>query len=480
MHISCVCSSTQSRARCHCAVAASPDKPKTALSIARLCSGRQGVQQTLTCADEIESSVDVARVFTRRPQAFGSAPTQAEMQLSAATVRPSRTHPLGFASAWSTGISARDVRAPRRRAVSCCHELQRSALDAIPQAAKLNAVAESLARSREVNSALELTRELTQSGEPIETRTVSAIVDAVVASGGSNAGTSMADLLSAAEPRGYGRELNTYSPTAAISAATDTTQALSTNFAVDHVASGVTARHANEDRQLQLDQLPDPNRGVEMSLSAAFFTVTGGAFVAELVEPLVWHHAANEATTVLLLAGGALVFDRFAYAGETWNKLSAGFDRLLSSDPSRESRVEAAHFLTAYVMGLPCAPFRPDARQILKDHARKTSTGNKSRSSARGYAVSDTDVDRYLIWLLAGVAAEAMLGDMLVESDPAMARSLLSSLGLKRDEERLVSACNAACRILTKYQVVHAKLADGMLSGMSAGQCVALLDRELS
>jgi hypothetical protein len=252
--------------------------------------------------------------------------------------------------------------------------------------------------------------------------------------------------------------------------------------------------------------LPDAQRGTDIGLAVTFLTVVGSAFSAEFIEPLVLHHAANEATTVLMVVAGGLAFDRFASAGDLWNMVTSGLDRLMTDDPAREARVDAACFLIAYLLGLPFAPFRPDVQQVLNVHAslrpltrplsssrRKSAADTELSIPQRDVPVSknrlergvvppldDKVIDLYLVWLLAGVAAESMMDGILVESDAARARTLLRKVTGRADESRLVTAYAVGRRLLTRHQVVHAKLAENMLSGLSAGECITLLDREFA
>jgi hypothetical protein len=363
-----------------------------------------------------------------------------------------------------------------------------SALDAIPESLKLNAVAESLARSREVGAALAVAAELRRAGAPLEPRARAAIVDAIAASPGAAAAQRLGLLFEGAPPHGYGA--------AGLPPA---------GRALAHAAGGAGDASSS-------DVLPDSGRRVDMALAAGFLAVVGASVGAEVVEPLLLHHAATEATTVLMVVMGGLAFDRFAAAGHWWNRVSAGMDRLLSDDPAREAQVEAAYFLTAYLLGLPCAPFRPDVGQLLKLHGvqtaaargkpprrRKPRGGDASAAAAAapstvaGLAsaaggegggesshppLDDRTVERYLVWLMAGVAAESMMDGVLVESDAALAREFLRATS-RPGEGRVVAAYASARRLLTRHQVLHAELADSMLAGLSAGECVNLLEKSL-
>lgn len=364
----------------------------------------------------------------------------------------------------------------------------KSALDAIPDSLKLNAVAESLARSRDIVSALAVAEELRKIGESLQPRARAAIVDAIAASPGTEGARSLGRLFETAPPRGYGGAL---SNKPALSG-----EEAQTGLDGDSNASG---------------ELPDAGRRGEVALATVFLSVVGVSVGAEVVEPFVLHHAANEATSVLMMLVGGFAFDKFSSDGMLWNKVSNGMDRLLLDDPAREAHVEAAYFLTAYLLGLPWAPFRPDVNRLLKLHgvrkspSKRRKPGRRKRSTrkrqSRGEptvsspgpvatvgrssgasvpALDDVTVDRYLIWLLAGVAAEARLDGQLLESDTVWARNLLRATNTRVDKRRIIKAYRRAKELLERHQVLHADLSEKMLEGLSAGECVILLEKSLA
>lgn len=388
-----------------------------------------------------------------------------------------------------------------------------SALDAIPEPLKLNAVAESLARSRDVGAALAVADELRKTGAGLESRTRAAIVDAIAASPGPAGAELLGQLFAAEPPAGFG------------AAAGKSLTAGNSAGALAGALAGSAANNVDEK-----PTIPDAGRRVDMGLAVGFLTIVGSSVGAEVVEPMLLHHAAPEATAVLMMTAGGLMYDRYAAAGQLWNRVSAGMNRLLSHDPVREAHVESAHFLTAYLLGLPCAPFRPDVRQLLKLHGigigarpsprRRTdvsptangsgavasleqavvhevpamnaasssalsSTGNDHASGDDTAAetacpsMDDALLDSYLVWLLSGVAAESMLDGVLVESDAARARELLRTVA-KPDEARIVAAYARACDLLKRHQVAHASLGESMLGGLSAGECVSLLESKFA
>lgn len=392
-----------------------------------------------------------------------------------------------------------------------------SALDAIPEPLKLNAVAESLARSRDVNAALAVAAELRKTGAGLESRTRAAIVDAIASSPGPGGVEMLGQLFAAEPPAGFGAAAG---------------KSLTATKASAALASGGPVAGADVNDAPDESVIPDAGRRLDMGLAVGFLAVVGTSVGAEVVEPVFLHHSAPEATAVLMMTAGGFFYDRYAAAGHWWSRVSAGMDRLLSHDPVREAHVESAHFLTAYLLGLPCAPFRPNVRQLLKLHG--IGSGNKKRSSRRRSRVSqeaagsdvvaslgqsavgevpqviaasstgalsatndvsdggdgaaagtgspglsDALIDSYLVWLLSGVAAESMLDGVLVESDAAWARELLRAVA-KPDESRIVAAYTRACDLLKRHQVAHSSLGESMLGGLSAGDCVSLLESKFA
>lgn len=344
-------------------------------------------------------------------------------------------------------VSLPTLKFRRKRIFPLCPRA--SGLDDVPESVKLNAVAEALARRRDVRGAIDIVRTMSSTSVPVERSAVSAVVDAVAASGGSpnSVATSLNDVLTAAELPGYG------------------------SAAAMPLSLG--------------KPLPDPWRGIEVASAAAFLFVVGGSALAEFVEPTVFHHTANDATALLLFVATALIYDRYASKARGWKCISGGLSRLFSEDPARASRVEAAHFLTAYLLGLPWFCFQPDTKKLLELQSEQ-----RAGSSSQKYMLSlqETDVDRYLIWIMAGVAAESQIDGSLIESDVTPAYRLLRALRDKKsapsemakDKERVQAAFATAEKILESHRVMHEDLAKLMLNGTSAGDCAVYLAREFA
>jgi hypothetical protein len=121
-----------------------------------------------------------------------------------------------------------------------------------------------------------------------------------------------------------------------------------------------------------------------------------------------------------------------------------GFTRLLTIDTVRESQCEAAALYMAYVLGLPCFPYRPNALEasvLVAESTSKLNMGDTSQSEkVKGPKNSDTDTDsidnlltssgilRMLMWLYAPIAMEYMNHPQLIVSDPREASGFLKRL----------------------------------------------------
>lgn len=352
-----------------------------------------------------------------------------------------------------------------------------SALDNVPEAVKLNAVAEALARRNELPAALNVFRQMILADVQIDHTVVAGLVDAVAATADRestvNVAANLRDVLQSSELPGYA--------------------------SVEHPS--LAALFAAAPHPAQPALFTDTARELDITAAVSFLAVVGASVSTEVVEPVLLHHAATEATTVLLLLITGLTLDRYSAQARVWNRISSGLGRLFSQDPVRQARVESAHFLMAYLLGLPWLCFEPDPAQLLALHrpakaARATSgagtLGTASIASAADFEIDDCVLDSYLVWLLAGVAAETDIDGKLIESNPRGALAALRRLQPKvhapsgtngsrgglLDEQRARNALTVAKRLLSQHQVVHGLLADNMLKGVSAGECVAFLARK--
>lgn len=302
-----------------------------------------------------------------------------------------------------------------------------SALDDLPPALKLNAVAEALARRHDHSATLRLLAEMSASDIALDPSTQAAILDSAVSDP-----PHLASLLARISPTGFGTLPNPplRPPCAA----------------------------------------PDPSRALDLSLAGSFLFVVSTAVSAEFVEPALLHRDPVEPTAMLLFMLAALAFDRYVTSATVWARVRAGMVRLFSDDPARAARVDAAAFLTAYLLGLPWLCFRPDGTRALRDTNDPT---------------DPAFVDRVLLWLVAGPAVEDALDGRLIQTDLRPARDFLWQARMARPpqhrwpaaeaEDRLRRAVASAAHLLESHRTVLDALARAMLDGASVGECVSLL-----
>ena len=331
-----------------------------------------------------------------------------------------------------------------------------SAFDELPPSLKLNAVAEAVARKRDHTATDRLLSEMSSSGVKLEQSALTAIIDSATRSP-----EHLASFLLKINPSGY----NSSFPSI---------------------------------QQEKSNNKIDPERLVDISFAGGFLGVVGTCVTAEILEPPIVHHSADEATTVLILVLSALAFDRYAASAITWTRIQAGLARLFANDPSRESYVDAACFLVAYLLGLPWVCFRPDVAQVVKwldryygnKEVSKSSESNEESQQKRWSSDSGTEVNKYLIWLVSGVAAEDKIDGRLITSAVHPAYEFLRRARVRggtdvtgkagEADKRISIAIAQAKDLLKKNQHVHEMLANNMLQGKSVGECVALVSELLS
>ena len=112
-----------------------------------------------------------------------------------------------------------------------------------------------------------------------------------------------------------------------------------------------------------------------------------------------------------------------------------GFTRLLTIDPTREAQCEAAALYTAYVLGLPCFPYRPNAFEasvLVAESASKenvsTTTGKDDSDDTIDTLLTPSGTLRMLMWLYAPIVIEYMNHPQLIISDPREASGFLQRL----------------------------------------------------
>lgn len=317
---------------------------------------------------------------------------------------------------------------PRVRTVTVCSTTPSTpALDSLPPSLKLNAVAATLAQQNDHEATKKLLLEMKKTGTKLESRTLAAVFDSFARDS-----DALSDIILQHPPDGYG----TSSPPQCTP--------------VDTI---------------------DSSKPVEITLAGGFlFTVTS-CIAGEALEPVA--HSGDEATTVLILLLCGLAFDRYAAQSTLWKTLLRGLRRLFREDPVRVARVDAASFLIAYLLGIPWLAYRGDARRVLmscdatdEDQTRET-------------------LQKALVWLCAGAAAEGEVDGLLIDSSLSEARALLRQARKRgiplgsRDETAIRSAVSAASSLLSSQRDVYSALSEAMLQSASVGECVALAAEKL-
>jgi len=182
--------------------------------------------------------------------------------------------------------------------------------------------------------------------------------------------------------------------------------------------------------------------------------------------------------------------DRYTQQGRFSGVVSRGLSRLFERDIQRECAAESSSFLLGYLLGLPCLAFSPTAYQPLDMVA--ASAEPLSELTQGG---APRLLDRLLIWLMAPVAVESLLYKETLQSDPALPLRLLqaarrreATLGIdpnqggwsaEEDEARAKWALAEARTLLKRYSGLREQLQERMVSGVSAGDCVLLIEERL-
>ena len=258
-----------------------------------------------------------------------------------------------------------------------------------------------------------------------------------------------------------------------------------------------------------LPPLPADSRGVEVGAAAAFAVGIGGVLALELVDFVDFTDglvSAPPLPLVLAVLAAGWGTDRYVRQGELAALIGRGLARLFSRDLQRECALESSSFLLGYLLGLPCCPFAPTVFKPL-DMLQGTGDGLEAELGSPARLV-----DRVLIWLMAPAALEIMSYKELLQADATLGRQFLSaarrreaSLGVDvtqggwgaaaaaadgaggggeaaidaADEQRVRWAYGEARRLLTRYSGVREVLQQQMASGVSAGDCVVLIEDRL-
>ena len=245
-----------------------------------------------------------------------------------------------------------------------------------------------------------------------------------------------------------------------------------------------------------LAEVPTDARAEEVSIASAVSLGVGGLLLLEVLDFIDFILPGVDVSAPppgLLIAGLAAfwAFDRYTQQSSTFALLSRGLARLFQRDLQRECAVESASFLLGYLLGLPCCPFTPTAFKPL-DMLGKVGT---SMEEAVGADLPPRLVDRTLIWLMAPTALEASEYRELMQAEPTLGAQFLSAARRREaatgvdvtqggwaddeDDARLRWAYSEARRLLQRYSGVRTELQEVMAAGVSAGDCVNLIEDRL-
>lgn len=378
--------------------------------------------------------------------------------------------------------------------------LLQSALEGLSEGERYNVVLQGLLRGRKDTKTLNdrvwpLVQEMTSKNKKLDSKTRTELIDATVA---------------ATDP----------------SQVETAMQALRKNGGLTLYAADmkrVAPPNANDARKrdkllAELPVVPTDDRQSEILAALSFLAITGGSGVWEGLAPVL-HQDAGLANIVLGVVALAVVVDNVGWvvaslasssaktsgqdstgpadriqaaarstkqavdsaasAGQGTRLVLAGVNRLFTRDLTRECRCEAASFLVAYLIGLPSFTQRPGVLEASK----LAEQNPDSFGTVAG-------VNRLLVWLMAGVAAESAQHRQLIVSDPRQAAALLRLLrsrgapseesagNLAEDDELRLRAALEQAELLLRRNGALADALRMRLEGGAAtvGSCVALIE----
>ncbi|CAM9187378.1 unnamed protein product [Chrysoparadoxa australica] len=236
-------------------------------------------------------------------------------------------------------------------------------------------------------------------------------------------------------------------------------------------------------RKRSLEKAPTPpedSRVSEMAQAGAFLGVVGIDLVGDGMAPVM--HYDNTIPMVLsAVTALAVVWDVVQSKGGKTREVVSGLNRLFLRDVERESRAEAGALLAAYLTGLPCFAFRPNAVEAVRMM--------KSGESMEGLATPQ-GVHNVLVWLLAAVAGEALQHRQCIVSDPRQAQAFLQLMreqgveGLDLepgdDQDRIKWAYKEAREILRENEAIFDALRVRLeTGGATAGECVSVIEKSV-
>ena len=268
-----------------------------------------------------------------------------------------------------------------------------------------------------------------------------------------------------------------------------------------------------------LPPTPTDGRSSEVTAAAAFSFAVGVILLAEIADLLDFllpvDISAPPPTFVLIALAAGWAFDRYAQRRDLWPDRPR-LDAPLPARPPARVRGRVGLLPPRLPPRPPCCPFAPTVFKPL-DMLSKS-----AGAMAADVGVPARLADRVLIWLLAPAAVETMVyrcviarrkhtcthrnqshilslalcaRSEMLQSEPSLGTSFLeaarrreASLGvdvqdggwaLEEDEERVRWAYSEARKLLQRYSGVREALQERMSAGVSAGECVVLIEERL-
>lgn len=254
---------------------------------------------------------------------------------------------------------------------------EKSALDDVPQSLKLNAVAAEVAKRKDYSSTLKLLSEMSSQVISLDLSTQTAILNSSITNH-----EHMSTLLTKLNLPGY---------------------------------NSVSLEQAERNEEVMKI---DPDKPLELSTASLFVGIVSTSLSVEVIEPIFLHHSPDEANAVLLSIAVILFTDRYTFSGNLWQVVQKGLSRFISNkDINRISKVDAAYFIIAYILGIPWLCYKIYGKQAFKWLDNVPSADK---------------IDKCLMWLVAGVAME-------LEEDGTL---ILSNLNAAKEFMRLVRKSN--------------------------------------
>ncbi|KAI2514152.1 hypothetical protein MHU86_45 [Fragilaria crotonensis] len=231
-------------------------------------------------------------------------------------------------------------------------------------------------------------------------------------------------------------------------------------------------RKTREERLAGLADVPVDDRGSELASALACTALVAACGVVNIMSDNNNYDAITMSTlanTVLVLMAGIGIVDNFydviqlatrAFvskqdekalslpekgsmplqlgSGKLTGTVVRGLTRLTTVDTERECECEAAAFYAAYVLGLPCFAFRPNALEsaVLVVESVKS----QQQRGSLDPLLSSAGILKVLVWLLAPVAMESSRHAQLVMSDPRESMGFLERLEDKAKGDGSISA----------------------------------------